>query len=132
MTDALGAFTCGGLAGNNYSAAVSPASGAANEFRFLEAPPKFELRDGDARIDGARLVVEPTLLAIEGRVIDATGMPVADVAVHAFSFERKPRSDFQLPSGSLTDEDGRFHISWWRAAALDSSRATGPRRSHVE
>jgi hypothetical protein len=110
VTDASGAFACGNLAGDTYAVTVFPSNGAANAFRFLETPAKLELRDGDARIDGVRLVIEPTLRAIAGRVVDAAGVPVTDVTVQAFSIDRKPRFTFQLPPGAVTDDDGRFRI----------------------
>jgi len=111
LTDAAGTFACGSLAGGTYKAAVFPTSGAANPFQFVETPPTFELRDGDAHVDGVRLIIEPTLLTIEGRVVDGAGLPIPDVLVHALGADRKTRRTFQMPPGTLTDEDGRFHIS---------------------
>jgi protocatechuate 3,4-dioxygenase beta subunit len=110
MTDAAGAFACGALTGGKYTASVFPASGAAYAYRFLETPPVVELPDGDARTDGVRLVVAPARLSIAGTVVDAFGAPVADVAVNAFGFERRPRGTFETPPGTLTDENGRFRI----------------------
>jgi hypothetical protein len=109
-SDATGAFACSGLAGDKYVPAVSPGSGAANPFRFVEPPAPIELRDGDARIDGVRLVVEPTLLAIEGKVVDGSGDPVPDAVVHAFDFDRNSRATFQPSPAAITDDDGRFHL----------------------
>lgn len=110
-TDATGAFACGALRGGKYSPTVYPGSGASSAFRFLEPPPDVELRDGDARTDGIRLIVAPTLLAITGKVIDGSGAPVSDVAVKAFGFDRKPRGTFQTPPGTITDDKGRFRIN---------------------
>jgi RNA polymerase sigma factor (sigma-70 family) len=110
LTDASGLFVCGALRGGTYKASVFPGGGASNPFRFLETPPDVELRDGNARTDGIRLVVAPTRLVIAGKVIDASGAPVPDVAVNAFGFERKPRGNFQAPPGTITDEAGRFRI----------------------
>lgn len=110
LTDAWGAFVCGGLRGGNYSASVYPASGASHAFRLLEKSSEVVLRDGDARVDGVRLIVAPTLLAIEGKVVDASGAPIPDVEVTAFGFDRRPRGNFQTPPGTITDENGRFRI----------------------
>ena len=109
-TDTAGAFACGALRGGKYTASVFPGSGAWNELRFLETPPEVELRDGDARTEGVRLVVAPTLLAITGKVTDAAGAPVPDVAVNAFGFERKSLGRFQTPPGTITDDNGAFRI----------------------
>jgi hypothetical protein len=111
LTDAAGSFVCGGLAGDTYAVTVFPTDGAANAFRFIDAPGTFALRDGDARVDGVRLVIDPSLLAIDGRVVDASGAPVPDVAVRAFGVDRTPRFSFQLSSGTITDDDGRFHLA---------------------
>jgi RNA polymerase sigma factor (sigma-70 family) len=110
-TDASGAFACGALRGGKYSPAVYPGSGASNAFTFVEAPAEVELRDGNARTDGVRLVVAPTLLTIAGKVIDGAGAPVPDVAVNAFGFDRTPRGNFQTPPSTITDENGRFRIN---------------------
>ena len=109
-TDATGAFVCGALRGGKYSPAVYPGSGASSAFRFLETPPDVELQGGDARTDGVRLVVAPTVLAIAGKVVDGSGGPVPDVAVRAFGFDGKPRGTFQTPPGTITDENGHFRI----------------------
>ncbi len=111
LTDAGGAFVCGGLTGGSYSATVVPGTGAANAFRFVEPPAKVELRDGDARVDGARLVVDATVLAIDGRVVDKAGVAVPDVAVHAFASDQSRRTGFQPSLGTVADADGRFHIA---------------------
>ncbi|HEX7840365.1 MAG TPA: carboxypeptidase-like regulatory domain-containing protein, partial [Kofleriaceae bacterium] len=111
MTDAAGAFACSGLAGDTYLAMVVPGSGTAHAFRFVESPPKLELRDGDARIDAVRLVIEPTLLAIEGTVVDGSGAPIPDVAVRAFDAVRKPLGHFRTIPQAITDADGRFRIA---------------------
>lgn len=110
MTDPSGAFTCGGLAGGTYNATVFPSSGAVHAFRFVEPPPKIELRDGDSRVDGVRLVIEPTLLAIDGRVLDGFGVPLSDVRVHAFLVDRRKLNLRMIPV-AITDEDGRFRIA---------------------
>jgi hypothetical protein len=110
LTDASGAFACGGLRGGKYSPSVYPGSGASHAFRFLETPPAIELRDGDARTDGVRLVVAPTLLAIEGKVIDGSGAPVPDVVVNAFGIEHKSQGKFEMPPSTITDENGQFRI----------------------
>lgn len=111
MTDAAGTFECGGLKGDTYTAFVNPGSGAAHAFQFVDAPPKLELRDGNARIDGVRLVVQPTVLAIEGTVVDGFGAPVPDVAVHAFGADRRSFGTFRMTPGAITDEDGHFRIA---------------------
>lgn len=111
ITDASGAFACGGLPGGSYSTSVLPSTGAANAFRFLEPPATLELRDGDTRVDDTRLVVDATILAIDGRVVNGAGLAVSDVAVHAFASDQRRRSTFQPPLGTVTDADGRFHIA---------------------
>lgn len=110
VTNAAGAFTCSGLAGGTYTPTVAPGSGASHAFRFVDAPPKPQLRDGNARIDGVRLIVNPTLLAIEGAVVDAFGAPVPDVAVRAFGIDRRHDGSFRTPS-TITDDDGKFRIA---------------------
>jgi RNA polymerase sigma-70 factor (ECF subfamily) len=110
ITDVTGAFECGGLAGGAYTATVVPGSGG-HPFRFVDAPPKLELRDGGARIDGVRLVIQPTALAIEGTVIDGFGAPVSDVTVRAFGVDRRPFASFRMIPGALTDADGHFRIA---------------------
>jgi protocatechuate 3,4-dioxygenase beta subunit len=109
-TDTTGAFVCGALNGGKYSPTVYPGSGASNAFGFLETPPDVELRDGDARADGVRLVVASTLLAITGKVLDGSGAPVPDVAVNAFGLDPRSRGTFQRPPGTITDENGHFRI----------------------
>jgi len=121
LTNETGAFTCGSLSGDSYTPLVLPGGGAAYPFRFVEAPAKLALRDGDARIDGVRLVVEPTLLAIEGTVTDAAGAPVPDVAVHAFMLDRRRVGNFRAVPGTITDGDGHFQI-----------RELSPGEYHVE
>lgn len=113
VTDAAGAFACGGLREGTYTATVFPERGAAaaHAFRFVAAPPKVDLHDGDARVDGVRLVIDPTVLAIEGTVVDGLGVPVPDVAVHAFAVERTPLGALLPIPGTITDEDGRFRIT---------------------
>ncbi len=111
LTDVMGAFTCGGLAGGSYTAAVLPASAGAHPFRFVEAPPKLELTDGDARITVARFVVEPTLYAIVGTVTDRTGAPVPDIVVHAYAAPATQHAAFQHDLATSTDENGRFRIT---------------------
>lgn len=110
VTDNLGAFACGALTGGKYTASVFPSGGATHAFRFVETPPVVELRDGDARTAGVRLVIAPTRLAIAGTVVDASGAPVADVAVTAYGLERRPHGTFDTPSSTITDESGRFRI----------------------
>ncbi|MDQ3364257.1 MAG: sigma-70 family RNA polymerase sigma factor [Myxococcota bacterium] len=112
LTDATGAFSCGGLVGGAYTPSVRPASATAHAFRFVEQPPTFELRDGDARIDGVRLVVEATLQEINGTVTERDGGPVADAAVRAFAVNRTQRGNgFQRDLATITSENGRFRIN---------------------
>jgi hypothetical protein len=109
LTDLAGAFACGALAAGTYSASVHPTSSAAHPFRLLEPPSPIELRDGDARIDDVRLIIDPTLSAIAGTVTDATGAPVSDVTVRAYVAAQ--RSSFRPGPAMLTDEQGRFRIA---------------------
>jgi protocatechuate 3,4-dioxygenase beta subunit len=110
LSDASGVFACGNLRGGKYSASVHPASGASYPFRFVEPPTEIELRDGDARVDGVRLVVAPAVFAIEGKVVDGAGAPVTDVAVNAFGLDRGSRGKFQIPPNTITNGDGQFRI----------------------
>jgi hypothetical protein len=111
VTDAAGGFACSGLPGGTYTAMVFPGSGAAHAFRFVEPPTTSELRDGDARIDGVRLVIETKLFTIEGAVVDGSGAPVADIAVHARGVDRRALSNFRTIPGSIADADGHFRIT---------------------
>jgi protocatechuate 3,4-dioxygenase beta subunit len=110
LTDSSGAFTCGGMSSGAYAPEVFPGSGAAHAFRFVEPPAALELHDGDTRIDGVRLVIEPSLLAIEGRVVDGAGLPIADAVVRAVGRDRKSRGNFTPPPATISDEEGRFRI----------------------
>lgn len=110
VTDESGAYACSGFHRGTYAPAVFPASGETNAFRFLELPPPVELRDDDARVDGVRLVVEPTLRSIDGKVVDGAGDPVPDVVVRAVGADRTRRWDFQASAGTVADDDGSFRI----------------------
>jgi RNA polymerase sigma factor (sigma-70 family) len=110
LTDETGAFTCGALAGGSYEASVHPTSSAAHRFRFIDTPAKFELRDGDARIDNAQLVVDSEAYSITGVVTDRSGAPVLDATVRAFAIDLARRTGFRGDLSAVTDEQGRFKI----------------------
>jgi protocatechuate 3,4-dioxygenase beta subunit len=110
-TDATGAFVCGGLRGGTYVASVRPTRAAAHPFRFVDAPPPFELRDGDARVDNARLTVDAALSRIAGTVTDGSGSPIPDVTVRAFAVDLTQRTNFHADLSAVSDGDGQFRIN---------------------
>jgi RNA polymerase sigma factor (sigma-70 family) len=110
LTDQNGAFACGALAGGSYSASVHPTSAAAHPFQLVDAPAKFDLRDGDAHLDNVRLVVNSQAYLIEGVVTDGTGAPVSDATVRAFAVDLARRTGFRGDLAAVTDEQGRFKI----------------------
>ncbi len=111
MTDALGAFDCATMNGEGaYTARVFPSDHETVAFPFVGAPPPpVTLADGNAQVDGVRLVIDPRRLAIHGRVVDDAGRPVADVPVHAWGDGVRRDRWSQAPSG-VTDVDGGFVI----------------------
>lgn len=130
MTDALGAFDCATMNGDGvYTARVFPSDHETVPYPFVGAPPPpVALADGNAHVDGVRLVIDPRRLAIHGRVVDAAGRPVADVPVHAWGEGVRRDRWSEAPSG-VTDADGAFVIDALapgayelEVAALDGSR----------
>jgi hypothetical protein len=111
MTDALGAFDCATMNGGGvYTAGVHASDHETIAFSFVGAPPlPISLPDGNAHVDGVRLVIDPRRLAIRGRVVDAAGQPVADVPVYAWGVGVRRDRWSQAPSG-VTDIDGAFAI----------------------
>jgi hypothetical protein len=111
LTDDSGAFSCGALAAGSYTASVHPTSAAAHPFGFVDAPATFELRDGDAHIGNARLVVDAGAYSIAGTVTDRSGGPVMDTTVRAFATDLLRRTGFRGDLVGVTDEQGRFKLS---------------------
>jgi hypothetical protein len=111
VTDNTGAFTCGALAGGVYTASVHPTSAAAHPLRFVDEPPTLELRDGDARVDNVRLVVDAAAYTIRGTVTDRSGGAVMDATVRAFATDLARRTGFRGDLAGVTDEKGHFTIS---------------------
>jgi RNA polymerase sigma factor (sigma-70 family) len=111
VSDAGGRFDCASMAGGGaYEVAVFAGPDAAVAFPFVgAAPAAFDLADGDARIDGVRLVIDAGRRAIRGTIVDATGAPVSDARVHAWGDGAEP--DWLVPvPAAATDSDGAFRI----------------------
>ena len=85
MSDASGRFRCDAMSGGAaYRVEVSGSEASPKPYAFVGDPPApLFLRDGDASIDGARLVVDARRLTIKGVVVDHGGQPVSDVRVAA-------------------------------------------------
>jgi RNA polymerase sigma-70 factor (ECF subfamily) len=111
MTDARGAFDCATMNGGGaYTAGVYASDHETVPFPFVgPPPPPVALADGNAYVDGVRLVIDPRRLAIHGRVVDASGQAVADVPVYAWGEGVRRDRWSQAPSG-VTDVDGAFVI----------------------
>lgn len=107
-----GAFTCAQMDGGGpYVPGVFAGNDRTVPFAFVgDAPAPVVLADGNARVDGVRLVVDPRRLTIRGRVVDASGMPLADARVHAWGEGGRHDRWTQAPSG-VTDADGNFVIA---------------------
>jgi len=120
ITGPTGAFTCRDMRGGaSYTPSVYPSGGATSSalafggsgvpLRFVGAtPPAVALANGDARVEGVRLVVDPVVQAISGTVIDRDGVPVLDARVSAFGLGQ---SQGVPPAFAVTDSDGRFRIA---------------------
>ncbi|MBL8624456.1 MAG: sigma-70 family RNA polymerase sigma factor [Myxococcales bacterium] len=110
MTDARGAFDCAQMSGGAYTAGVYASDHETLPLPFVgPPPPPVALADGDAHVDGVRLVIDPRRLAIHGRVVDEEGRPVADVPVYAWGTGVR-RDRWSLAPSGVTDVDGAFAI----------------------
>jgi RNA polymerase sigma factor (sigma-70 family) len=111
MSDARGAFDCATMNGGAaYAAGVYASDHETRPFPFVgPPPPPVVLADGNASVDGVRLVIDPRRLAIAGRVVDAAGRAVADVPVYAWGEGVRRDRWSQAPSG-VTDVEGAFVI----------------------
>lgn len=111
MSDARGAFDCATMNGGGaYTAGAYASDHETVPLPFVgPPPPPIALADGNAHVDGVRLVIDPRRLAIAGRVVDAAGRAVADVPVYAWGEGVRRDRWSQAPSG-VTDVDGAFVI----------------------
>ena len=92
-----GEYACEVRQGDGASLSYPPATGRRH--------PPITVRDGGSQITGVRIKIRRERLSIAGRVLDAAGAPVADVAVTATpigGYSRSPRAP--------TDETGAFTI----------------------
>lgn len=105
-----GRFACAGMAGGSYQVTAYAGPDRSVPLRFGDAPAAVELAGGDDRVDGLRLVVDSTRLAIRGTIVDAAGAPVADARVSAWGRGTEPVWLSPLPGG-VSDGDGGFHIA---------------------
>ncbi len=77
--------------------------------RFAVPPPAIELRDSVAVVDGVRLVVERSDLAISGTVADLAGAQIADASVQLY-VDRDAHRWAALPQ-AITAATGAFRIT---------------------
>jgi len=116
-TDAEGRYRAWGLSGGGeYTVTINPSVGSLVKLAPASGSfPVVALADGDAHHDGANLSVRVRRRSIAGRVLDASGAPVADVRVELTP--ETPEDDFafwrNLPR-ALTDTEGRFHVEGLR------------------
>jgi RNA polymerase sigma-70 factor (ECF subfamily) len=112
VTDATGVFECAAMKGGGaYTPRVYATDDATAPYPFVgPAPADVVLVDGDADVDGLRLVVDPRRLAITGIVRDAACAPVADARVRAWGPDGR-RDRWASAPGTVTDVDGAFTIS---------------------
>lgn len=125
-TDDQGRFRVVGLAGGTYRAEVSDDTGPLGEPGAIagQARPKISIAPGE-RKTGVRLVAEGKGGKITGRVLDASGLPVADAWVTARDGdESAPHAGTRggadgtlartIGSPTLTDDAGRFTLTGLR------------------
>jgi RNA polymerase sigma factor (sigma-70 family) len=111
VTATAGTFDCGSMAGGgSYQPAVYSGEDASIPFPFVgAAPPRLVISDGDARVDGIRLVIDPEQRTIRGKVVDTSGTPIADARVRAVASGADTLMWRPTPIG-VTDTEGGFRI----------------------
>jgi protocatechuate 3,4-dioxygenase beta subunit len=131
VSDLAGRFDCASMAGRGaYEVAVFAGPDTTVAFPFVgPAPAAIEIPDGDARIDGIRLVIDAARRAISGTIVDAAGAPVGDARVHAWG--DGAQAPWLVPTpASASDADGGFRISELAPGSytLEVQTADGGRR----
>jgi hypothetical protein len=110
VSGADGRFDCATLSPGSYEVVAFAGPDMSVPLKFHQAPPPIDLADGDSRVDGVRVVVDPTRLAIRGTIVDAAGAPVVDARVRALA--NAPESGMLSPFPSAaSDGDGGFRIA---------------------
>lgn len=110
VTAADGRFACGSLGGGGaYIPEVFPNEATRIPLRFATPPAAIEVRDRAAIVDGVRLVVERSDLAIAGTVVDQAGAAIADASVQLF-VERDIHRWAAVPQ-AITNARGAFRIT---------------------
>lgn len=111
VSDAAGRFDCASMTGGGaYEVAVFAGPDATVAFPFVgAAPAAIDVADGDAQIDGIRLVIDAERRAIRGVIVDAAGAPVSDARIHAWGDGADPSWLVPTPA-SASDADGAFRI----------------------
>ena len=109
VTRADGTFACGGLrAGVTYAAEVFSGDLAAHPFRFVDEPAAVTVGRDQELIEGVRLVVDPVVASISGRVVDGAGAPVVDARISLSGGDR--RSPTRQAASAVSDLHGMFRI----------------------
>jgi len=108
ISDTAGHFTCGGLAGGGaYTPSVYFEDNGQPPLHFAVAPAPVAVADGDAQVDGIRLVVEAQRLTIRGRVVDRNGAAVGEARVLASGGHE---ANFGPLPSTLSDGNGAFEL----------------------
>jgi len=89
--------------------------------------PPIMVRDGQSQITGVRIKIRRERLSIAGRVLDAAGAPVADVAVTAM-----PVGGYSRSPSAATDETGAFTIHDLPAGAYSVHARAARNDQHEE
>ncbi len=110
MTDSFGAFDCGALAGGGeYAVAVDPSPATRQGLEPVGGGTlsPIVVPDGDGVVTGVRLAIKNERVAITGRVVDASGAPIADVEVAAVGHHH---ASMNFPT-AFSDADGHFAVT---------------------
>jgi protocatechuate 3,4-dioxygenase beta subunit len=116
VTDADGAYRCGAMTGGGrYAVRVFTGADAQSPMRPARGAsfPTVLLEDAASVVEHVRIRIHRETRAISGRVVDASGGPVADVRVRALAVidAGAPRFSFWLTlPGAVTDQAGEFSI----------------------